>query len=81
MKPDVLYFGKFPDATVAELNRRYTVHHYFKMPQPDEIPAEIAARIAASRPKPIAASAVRCSTGCRSSKRCRCSASDSISWM
>ena len=30
MKPDVLYFGKFPDDTVAELNRRYTVHHYAK---------------------------------------------------
>ena len=45
MKPDILYFGKFPDATVAELNRRYNVHHYFKMPQPDEIPADIAARV------------------------------------
>lgn len=45
MKPDILYFGKFPDATVAELNRRYNVHHYFKMPQPDEIPADVAARV------------------------------------
>jgi D-3-phosphoglycerate dehydrogenase len=45
MKPDILYFGKFPDETFAELNRRYNVHHYFKMPQPDEIPSDVAARI------------------------------------
>ncbi len=32
MKPDILYFGAFPDATVAELNLLYTVHHYFGLP-------------------------------------------------
>ncbi len=45
MKPDILYFGSFPDATVAELNRRYHVHHYPKLPAPDDIPDEIAKRI------------------------------------
>ena len=45
MKPDILYFGAFPDATVAELNRRYTVHHYFNLPKPEDIPADIASRV------------------------------------
>jgi len=47
MKPDILYFGAFPDATVAELNRLYTVHHYFKLPKPEDIPADVAPRIRA----------------------------------
>ena len=47
MKPDILYFGAFPDATVAELNRLYTVHHYFNLPKPEDIPAEVAQRIRA----------------------------------
>lgn len=45
MKPDILYFGHFPDATVAELNRRFNVHHFRKLPRPEEISADIAARI------------------------------------
>ena len=45
MKPDILYFGAFPDATVAELNRSYTVHHYFNLPKPEDIPADIASRV------------------------------------
>lgn len=47
MKPDILYFGSFPDATVAELNRRYNVHHYFNLPKPEDIPSDVAARIRA----------------------------------
>ena len=47
MKPDILYFGAFPDATVAELNRRYNVHHYFNLPNPEDIPADIASRVRA----------------------------------
>ncbi len=45
MKPDILYFGHFPDATVAELNRRYNVHHWLNQPAPEEIPADLAARV------------------------------------
>jgi lactate dehydrogenase-like 2-hydroxyacid dehydrogenase len=45
MKPDILYFGHFPDATVAELHRRYNVHHFFNRPQPEEIPDDLAARV------------------------------------
>src|SRR5215203_4897119 len=44
MKPDILYLGHFPDATVAELHRRYNVHHYFNLPKPEEISAELGAR-------------------------------------
>ena len=47
MKPDVLYFGTFPPKTEAELNRLFNVHHYFNLPQPDDIPADVAARIRA----------------------------------
>jgi len=45
MKPDILYFGHFPDATVAELNRRYHVHHWLNLPRPEDIPADVAARV------------------------------------
>jgi lactate dehydrogenase-like 2-hydroxyacid dehydrogenase len=45
MKPDILYLGKFPDATGAELNRRYHVHHFPLLPKPEEIPADVAQRI------------------------------------
>lgn len=45
MKPDILYFGHFPDPIVAELNRHYHTHHYFKLPQPQDIPADLAARV------------------------------------
>ncbi|MFZ5691050.1 MAG: 2-hydroxyacid dehydrogenase [Pseudomonadota bacterium] len=44
-KPDILYFGSFPDATVAELNRRYNVHHYATAPTAEEIPADVAQRV------------------------------------
>jgi lactate dehydrogenase-like 2-hydroxyacid dehydrogenase len=44
MKPDILYLGHFPDATVAELHRRYNVHHYFNLPKPEEISAELGQR-------------------------------------
>ena len=47
MKPDILYFGSFPDATVAELNRHYNAHHYFKLPDPNDIPADLAKDIRA----------------------------------
>lgn len=47
MKPDILYFGAFPDATVAELNLLYTVHHYFNLPKPEDIPSDVALRIRA----------------------------------
>jgi lactate dehydrogenase-like 2-hydroxyacid dehydrogenase len=45
MKPDILYLGKFPDATGAELNRRYNVHHFPLLPKPEDIPADVAQRI------------------------------------
>jgi lactate dehydrogenase-like 2-hydroxyacid dehydrogenase len=45
MKPDILYLGKFPDATVAELNRRYNVHHFALLPKPEDILADVAQRI------------------------------------
>lgn len=44
-KPDILYLGKFPDATVSELHRLYNVHHFSPMPQPDVITAEMGQRI------------------------------------
>lgn len=47
MKPDILYFGAFPDITVTELNRRYNVHHYFNLPKPEDIPSDIARRVRA----------------------------------
>ncbi len=47
MKPDILYLGHFPDATVAELNRRYNVHHYFNLPNPEDIPAGLAQSVRA----------------------------------
>ena len=45
MKLDILYLGKFPDATVSELHRRYHVHHFSPMPQADVITAEMGQRI------------------------------------
>src|SRR3712207_6976074 len=43
--PYTTLFRSFPDPTVAELNRRYSVHHYFNLPKPEDIPADIAARV------------------------------------
>lgn len=36
MKPDVLYIGSFPEATVKLLNDNFTVHHFPKLPIPAE---------------------------------------------
>ena len=47
MKPDILYFGSFPDATAAELSRHYNAHHYVKLPDPNDIPADLAKTIRA----------------------------------
>jgi lactate dehydrogenase-like 2-hydroxyacid dehydrogenase len=40
-----MLFGRFPDATVAELNRRYNVHHFSPLPKPEAITAEMGQRI------------------------------------
>ena len=37
MKQDILYFGSFPEPTVEELHRRFTVHHWLLQPKPDDI--------------------------------------------
>src|SRR5438067_13737712 len=34
MKPDVLSIGSFPDATMDELSRHFTVHHFFDFTLP-----------------------------------------------
>ena len=34
MKPDVLSLGRFPDATMDELSRHFTVHHFFDFTLP-----------------------------------------------
>ncbi len=47
MKPDILYLGSFPDPIVEELNRRYNVHHHFRLPEPEDIPPDLGARIRA----------------------------------
>ena len=66
MKPDILYFGQFPDATVAELNRLYNVHHYLNDAAAGRDSRPTSQRASAAlRPKPIAASPARCSTSCR----------------
>ncbi len=46
MKPDVLSLGNFPEATMAELDRRFTLHHFydFALPPPGLKP-EVAGRI------------------------------------
>ena len=48
MKPDVLSLGRFPDATMDELSRRFTLHHFFDftLPPPGLTP-EVAQRIRA----------------------------------
>jgi len=48
MKPDVLSLGAFPEATMAELSRRFTLHHFldFTLPPPS-LTAEVAQRIRA----------------------------------
>jgi len=45
MKPDILYFGRFPEPTVEELHRRFTVHHWPVQPTPEEIDPGLRARV------------------------------------
>jgi lactate dehydrogenase-like 2-hydroxyacid dehydrogenase len=45
MKPDILYFGRFPEPTVEELHRRFTVHNWLLQPKPDDIDADLRARV------------------------------------
>ncbi len=45
MKTDILLLGRFPDATVTELNVRYNVHHFSPLPKPEAITAEMGQRI------------------------------------
>ena len=48
MKPDVLSLGRFPDATMEELSRRFTLHHFFDFTLPPPgLTAEVAQRIRA----------------------------------
>ena len=47
MTIDVLSIGSFPDATNAELARRFAVTHHFHQPAPDVLSAELKARIRA----------------------------------
>ena len=48
MKPDVLSLGNFPKATMVELDRRFTLHHFadYTLPPPGLKP-EVAARVRA----------------------------------
>jgi lactate dehydrogenase-like 2-hydroxyacid dehydrogenase len=48
MKPDILYFGRFPEPTVEELHRRFTVHHWLLQPKPDEIDPALRAYVRAA---------------------------------
>jgi lactate dehydrogenase-like 2-hydroxyacid dehydrogenase len=48
MKPDILYFGRFPEPTVEELHRRFTVHHWPVQPKPEEIDPALRARVRAA---------------------------------
>jgi lactate dehydrogenase-like 2-hydroxyacid dehydrogenase len=47
MTIDVLSIGSFPDATNAELAKRFAVTHYLQPPAPDVLSAELSARIRA----------------------------------
>jgi len=48
MKPDVLSLGRFPDATMEELSRRFTLHHFFDFTLPPPgLTREVAGRIRA----------------------------------
>ncbi|MPZ55576.1 MAG: hypothetical protein GEU91_03580 [Rhizobiales bacterium] len=48
MKPDILYVGRFPEPTVDELHRRFTVHHWPVQPKPEDIDAGLRARVRAA---------------------------------
>ena len=45
MKIDVLSIGSFPEATNAELAKRFGVTHHFQRPAADALSAELKARI------------------------------------
>lgn len=45
MKPDILYFGRFPEPTVEGLHQRFTVHNWLLQPKPDEIDPDLRARV------------------------------------
>src|SRR5258705_7359 len=48
MKPEVLSLGDFPDATMAELHRRFALHHFFDFALPPAgLQPEVASRIRA----------------------------------
>src|SRR2546423_490795 len=47
MKIDVLSIGSFPEATNAELARRFAVTHHFHPPAPDALDASLKSRIRA----------------------------------
>ena len=46
-KPEILAIGPFPDCTLTELNERFRVHHFSKLPTHDDIPLIVATRIRA----------------------------------
>jgi hypothetical protein len=48
MKPDILYIGRFPEPTVDELHRRFTVHNWLMQPKPEEIDPTLRARVRAA---------------------------------
>jgi lactate dehydrogenase-like 2-hydroxyacid dehydrogenase len=48
MKPDILYIGRFPEPTVDELHRRFTVHNWLMQPKPEEIDVALRARVRAA---------------------------------
>lgn len=45
MKSDILYIGRYPEPTVQELHRRFTVHHFPLQPSPEEIEPDLRARL------------------------------------
>ncbi|HEY1364564.1 MAG TPA: 2-hydroxyacid dehydrogenase [Xanthobacteraceae bacterium] len=45
MKPDLLYIGRFPEPTVEELHRRFTVHNWLLQPKPEDIDPALRARV------------------------------------
>src|SRR5262245_51836024 len=47
MKPDVLAIGSCPQATMAEMDERFTVHRFARHPEADAIDPDVAARVRA----------------------------------
>ena len=48
MKQDILYFGRFPEPTVEELHRRFTVHNWLLQPKPEDIDPALRAHVRAA---------------------------------